>query len=535
MRQPGFRLLFETFSCFRCQSEGSRPIGRWRGLPLLFLLISLLLSSMSVQAASPVIRFGVASAPLNLDPRFASDAVSVRLNRLFYQRLVEMDAASMPRPGVADWQVITPTHYRFRLNDKVGEFPDGARLDGYDVEATYRFALDPANASPLRTAIAMIERVVALDGNTIDFHLSRPDPLFPAHLDLDILPARLLAQKHAFEQRPMGSGRFRFLDRPDPGRLLIQRRSDQQPIEIVEVKNPTVRVLKLLRGEIDLLQNDLSPELLDYLRSKSTVQVTQCAGSNFSYIGFNLQDAAVGDLRVRQAIAHAIDRRSIIKYVMRGAAREAETLFPPEHWAGHGDLTAYTYDPAESRRLLREAGYGDDHPLTLIYKTSSDPFRIRLATIIQSQLRDVGIGVDLRSYDWGTFFGDIKAGNFQFYSLSWVGVRTPDSFRYLFASDALPPTGANRGRYRNSQVDRLIEQAEQADTLEAQAPLYLQLETLLHEDLPYVPLWYEDQYAAMGNGVKGYHVSADGNYDGLMDLIRTDSLEPAHATASIAD
>ena len=502
---------------------------------MLILAALLLLPFLFTQEVpASTIRFGVASAPLNLDPRFASDAMSVRLNRLFYQRLVEMDASSMPTPAIADWQVVTPSHYRFRLNARSGEFPDGTKLDAHDVVATYRFALEPANASPLRTAIAMIERVVALDEQTIDFYLSRPDPLFPAHLDLDILPARLLAENHSFDQQPLGSGRFLYLDRPEPGRLVIQRRRDAQRFEIIEVKNPTVRVLKLLRGEIDLLQNDLSPELLEYLRAKSNLHISQTAGSNFTYIGFNLLDPAVGDLRVRQAIAHAIDRQSIIEKVMRGAAREAETLFPPEHWAAEDELTPYAFDPDRARRLLREAGYGPDNPLMLVYKTSSDPFRIRLATIIQSQLSDVGIQVDLRSYDWGTFFGDIKAGNFQFYSLSWVGVRTPDSFRYLFASDALPPAGANRGRYRNGRVDSLIEQAEQAGTLGAQAVLYREVETLLHQDLPYVPLWFEDQYAVLGSAVEGYHVSPDGNYDGLMNLIRTDSLEPAHVTATAA-
>jgi len=314
----------------------------------------------------------------------------------------------------------------------------------------------------------------------------------------------------------------------------MQRRSDGQRFDIVEVRNPTVRVLKLLRGEIDLLQNDLSPELLAFLRAHAGIEITQRAGSNFTYIGFNMRDPAIGDLRVRQAIAHAIDRSAIIDKVMRGAAREAETLFPPGHWAGHSGLTAYAFDPAKSRQLLQEAGYGPDNPLTLVYKTSSDPFRIRLATIIQSQLNDVGIRVDLRSYDWGTFFGDIKAGNFQLYSLSWVGVRTPDILRYIFASDALPPAGANRGRYASPRVDELLKRAAGAGTLDAQAGIYRQVEQQLHHDLPYVPLWYEEQYAAESDRVGGYRVSADGNYDGLNHIRLIDKTESSDAKAAVA-
>jgi peptide/nickel transport system substrate-binding protein len=136
----------------------------------------------------------------------------------------------------------------------------------------------------------------------------------------------------------------------------------------------------------------------------------------------------------------------------------------------------------------------------------------------------VGIEVDLRSYDWGTFFGDIKAGRFQLYSLTWVGLRTPNSFRYLFASDSIPPRGANRGRYANAEVDRLLTQAEQQPALAAMAQHYQQVQQILHRDLPYIPLWYEDHLLAMREEIEGYTLQADGNYDGLNQVAwRTES------------
>jgi peptide/nickel transport system substrate-binding protein len=384
-----------------------------------------------------------------------------------------------------------------------------------DVVASYRFVLDPVNLSPHRTALNMIERVEAGDDQTIEFHISRPDPLFPAYLVLEILPARQLAAGHPFESSPLGSGTFRYLGRPEPGRVLLERRRDGQRFELLEVKNPTVRVLKLLRGEIQLLQNDLSPELIGFLRTQKEVTVKQMDGSNFSYIGFNMQDAATGDPRVRRAVAHAIDRAAIIRFVLQRSARPAESLFPPEHWAGNPGLKPVPYAPETARSLLAEAGYGPQQPLRLVYKSSSDPFRIRLATIIQSQLQAVGIELELRSYDWGTFFGDIKAGRFQLYSLTWVGLRTPDSFRYLFASDSLPPQGANRGRYASVAVDRLLDRADAEQSLEQRAASYRRIQQILHRDLPYVPLWYEDQLAASRRELEGYRLQPDGNYDGL--------------------
>jgi peptide/nickel transport system substrate-binding protein len=435
---------------------------------------------------------------------------------------------------VASWQKLSPLHYRFTLNTKAGRFSPGGPLRTEDVVATYEFVLNPANASSQREAISLIDSVQRVDDKRIDIFLLREDPLLPAYMTLNLLPAELIKQAHPFSSQPVGSGPFRLLDGAQPTSLLLERRRDAQRFRLMQVKNPTVRALKLLRGEIDLLQNDLSPELLDYLKSQSQGKAFEMPGSNFTYIGFNLQDPALSDLRVRQAIAHAIDRQAIIQQVMRGAAREAESLFPPEHWAGHSALAPYDFDPNRARSLLEAAGYGPANPLRLVYKTSSDPFRIRLATIMQSQLKAVGIEVDLRSYDWGTFFGDIKAGNFQLYSLSWVGLRTPDSFRYIFASDAVPPSGANRGRYASEQVDALIAQAEQAPNLPQQAHYYRQIAEQLHADLPYVPLWYEDQYAIQGPRVVGYTLSPDGNYDGLLSMRLQESGEDHHATAATA-
>jgi peptide/nickel transport system substrate-binding protein len=489
-----------------------------RGLGIALILITTLVLIACSKPDANEIRMGLATAPLNLDPRFTSDATSERINHLLYQRLVEFDPQGRPIPGVARWQRLAPRHYRFFLTPVAREFTRGGVLGVEDVIATYEYVLNPKNASPQREAISLIERLEMVDERSFDVFTKREDPLLPAYMTLSLLPADLLASGHPFSSRPVGSGPFRVVDVSKPTALLLERRQDGQRFRLLEVKNPTVRILKLLRGEIDLLQNDLSPELLAYLREKGEGRDLASPGSNFTYLGFNLQDPALSDRRVRQAIAHAIDRRSIIEQVMRGAAREAESLFPPEHWAGHPGLSPYPYAPDRSRNLLQAAGYGSHKPLRLVYKTSSDPFRIRLATIIQSQLNEVGIEVDLRSYDWGTLFSDIKAGNFQLYSLTWVGLRTPDSFRYIFASDSLPPAGANRGRYASEHVDYLLQQAEQAQNLAQQAGHYRQIAEQLHADLPYVPLWYEEQYAVQSPRVSGYTLSSDGNYDGLRTM-----------------
>ncbi|WP_462320609.1 ABC transporter substrate-binding protein [Halochromatium sp.] len=470
----------------------------------------------------------VSQAPANLDPRLATDAVSERVNRLLYARLVELDAAGRPIPGIARWEQRSPLQYRFELRPGLLPFSNGQALRSIDVAATYRSILDPGSeagsrtglASPHRATLALIERIEVLDERRLCFHLSEPDPLFPAYLSIGILPAEQIAAGHRFQRQPIGSGALRLVAWPTADRLLLERRRDGQLISLARVKDPNVRVMKLLRGEVDLLQNDLPPELIGLLRKRPGIQVLNAPGVNFSYLGFNLADPVTADPRLRRAIAHAVDREAILRWLFQDQGRLAESLLPPEHWAGVSGLSPYDHDPARAKRLLAEAGYANGETLLLSYKTSSDPFRLRLASVLQAQLAEVGIHLKIESYDWGTFFGDIKAGRFQLFGLTWVGIRLPDIFRYVFHSASTPPSGANRGRYLSPEADRLIDAARREPDLNRQAQRYRSLQGLLHQDLPYLPLWYEDQVAALREGLTGYQLAPDGNYDGLATIER---------------
>ncbi|MDR4484507.1 MAG: ABC transporter substrate-binding protein [Nitrospirales bacterium] len=495
------------------------------------MLISLFsLVGCSESLPDYTLRFGLANAPTNLDPRYATDATSARLNRLLYSRLVDFGEGTIPIPALAKWRELSPTHYRFDLPNPKPLFHNGERLSAYDVKATYDSILNPATASPHRGILQIITRIDTPTENTVDFYLKQPDALFPGYLVIGILPANLIANGHPFHDHPMGSGPFQFLERPDDNRLIIERRADGQRVEFLRIPDPTVRTLKLLANEIHLVQNDLPPELVTYLSDHEGITLQQRQGANFAYLGFNQLDPVVGQELVRKAIAHAIDREHIIQFVLRGRARVAQALFPPEHWAGDASLPAYTYDPKEAKRLLKEAGFDQDHRPTITYKTSTDPFRLRLATIIQYQLDQVGIDVSIQSHDWGTFYGDIKSGRFQMYSLAWVGVKSPDIFRYAFHSDAIPPLGANRGHYADALADRLMTQAEQTMNKQAQQALYRTLQARLLDTLPYVPLWFEDHYALASTTITGYQLSADGNFDGLNHVrwLGSPSVPPKH-------
>lgn len=485
-----------------------------------YLFISLLFVSACTQEKDEAIRFGLESAPVTLDPRFSTDAASYRITRLIYRSLVDFDNNFQFIPDLADWEILTPEHYRFTLGNTGRQFHHGKRLSASDVKATYDFVLDASNASPHRGSIAVIKAIEVIDDDTVDFVLQHSDPLFPGRLVIGILPAALIDSDHPFNRQPVGSGPVALQEWPNDGDLSLKRLEDNQLLTFITVKDPTVRILKLMRDELDILQGDIPREMISWLEEQDKIHIQKVQGDTFAYIGFNIADPVTSQLPIRQAIAHAINRDEIIKYVLDNTARKAGAMLPPEHWSGNAELTGLAFDPEESKRLLKIAAYDENNPLKIIYKTSNNPLRVRLATIIQYQLKQVGIEVDVRSYDWGTFYGDIKAGRFQMYSLSWVGLKIPDIFRYAFHSTSLPPNGANRGRFKDATADAMIEAAESKQDLAEQARLYQDLQVYLQEQLPYIPLWYEDNILVASKGVSGYALANDGNYDGLLTVKR---------------
>ncbi len=486
----------------------------------LFLIILLgLVGGCSHPQENTEIRFALSRAVISLDPRFATDAASERLNRLIYQRLVEYNAQSKAVAGIARWEKLSDTHYRFILTDQQ-RFHNGKLLTATDVVATYQSVLDKAIASPHRGLLQGIKHIVKVDNSTIDFILFSRDNLFPGRLTIGILPATLIASGHNFHELPVGSGKFMFVRHDEMDDVLLRRQADGQLIRFTEVRDPTVRLLKLVKGEVDMLQNDIPPELYSWLARQDGIAIHKKLGSNYTYLGMNLRSHKLQDRRVRLAIAHAINRQALLKFLMHDRARPAESILSPEHWAGHELLQPYDYNPMQSRHLLESAGWGKHKPLEVVYKTSTDPLRIRIATIISEQLAEVGIQVNLQSLDWGTFYGDIKSGNFELYSLSWVGIRSPDIFEYVFHSKSLPPLGANRGAYINNRVDALVSSALYEDDIRNMRTNLVKVQEQLHADLPYIPLWYEDQFYAARTDIIGYELKADGNYDGLDKVIK---------------
>jgi peptide/nickel transport system substrate-binding protein len=470
----------------------------------LLMIFCLLLVACGKPENNGEINFAIAQAPLNLDPRYATDAASERVNRLIYQSLVDFDATLKPAWVLARGDALDDKNYRFILQ-KTAIFHNGDTLTADDVKATYD-SIIALKDSPHAAEFANIHNIQVEDKNTVLFQLKQSDKHFISKLIIGILPKNLIEHNHDFSHHPVGSGALKFVSWQN--KLTLERISDHQIISLQEVKDPTVRVLKLLRGEADLIQGDLPPELVKHLQSKPEISVKTSVGANFSYLGLNMQDTQLQNLKVRQAIAHAIDRQAIIDKVMVQSSRIAGAILPPEHYTNKNtSLKPYDYNPELSKKLLQEAGV--KLPLKLVYKTSTDAQRVRFATILQAQMRPAGIDLEIRSLDWGTFFADVKQGNFQLFGLTWVGIKTPEIYAKAFGSQNFPPNGFNRGRYTDAELDALLAQEN-----------WPAATARIHAQLPYIPLWYEGQFAAMQKNMRNYSPKPDGNWDNLAAVVR---------------
>jgi peptide/nickel transport system substrate-binding protein len=231
------------------------------------------------------------------------------------------------------------------------------------------------------------------------------------------------------------------------------------------------------------------------------------------------------DRRVRQAVACAMDRQAIVDAIWRGQARLANTMLPAGHWAaaGDGEMAEYPHDVARAKKLLDEAGFHAGPGgvrLRITLKTSTDETTRLMAVVLQQQLREAGIRLEIRSAEFGTFYSDVTRGAFQMYALRWIGSNEdPDIFRYTYASRSFPPKGANRGRYSNPRVDALLTSAAGETDQSKRRTDYVEVQKILADDLPGIPLWYPNNEVVHSRRIEGVKPEGSGTFDYLRSIV----------------
>jgi peptide/nickel transport system substrate-binding protein len=505
---------------------------------LLCVITSFFFAGCSHTSASDpsTLTFLLESNPTNLDPRYATDAQSQHIDGLLFSSLLQRDAQMKLHGDLAEsWDTPDPRTYVFHLRKDV-RFQDGRPLTSADVKSTFEFMMNPTNKSPKRGAFRLVTSIEAPDPATVIFHLKESYASFTINLirpTTGIVPANAGSD---FSRHPIGSGPFRFVSQAQDDEVIVERNANDpvsdhpvgggappfSRIRFRVVPDAIVRALELRKGSADIEVSSLTPDIIPVLAKQPSLGVTERPGTNFTYLGVNLEDPILKHREVRQALAYATDREMLIRYLLHGQARVASGILPPNHWADEPNVTQYTLDTARAEQLLDAAGFPrakDGVRLHITLKTSTDEqFRV-LGAALQEQWRRVGIDLELRPLEFATVLSDATKGNFQLNLLRWVGANNdPDIFEFVFSSKRFPPDGANRGHYRNPRIDTLTDQIRTEMDQERRKALCSEAQKILADDLPYLPLWFTDAISVHRKSLGEIPLSPTGDFDFLTAL-----------------
>jgi peptide/nickel transport system substrate-binding protein len=488
-------------------------------------LLLLLLSCSQLPDTNTLVMI-IESSPTNLDPRVGIDGQSERIDELLFDALLTRDDHFNVQPGLAErWEIPDPLTYVFHLHTGV-KFHDGRPLTSLDVKWTFDSLLQGKLRSTKTSTYRYVDRIDAPDDFTVVFHLKEPFAALLWNLSegaIGIVPEGSLDE---MTRQPIGTGPFKFVSAETDKDVILARndnywgaRPHLARVRFDVVPDATTQALELRKGSADLTINSpMPPDAIVTLERDPSLIVQRGAGTRLAYLAFNLRDPILKDVRVRQSIAYALDRRPMIEYLWRNQVQAASSILPRQSWAYNGDVQRYDYDPGKARQLLDAAGYPSVNGVRfhLTMKTSTNEDTRLMVAVMQQQLRQVGIALDIRTFESATFMADVVSGAFQLYSLRWIGGNEdPDIFDTAFHSRNFPPAGRNRSFYSNPRVDSLIDQARRETDQDVRKKLYAEIQEILAKDVPSVNLWYLNNVLVHTRRVRDVTLNPSGNYDFL--------------------
>ncbi|HET9026857.1 MAG TPA: ABC transporter substrate-binding protein [Trueperaceae bacterium] len=510
---------------------------------LLSLLLALgLLGSVHAQQPGSALVVGLVILPNTIDSGDANDSNAIAVTRQIVERLVELAPGDTGLvPGLAtSWSANDDsTQWTFHLREGVF-FHDGTpfnaqaakfNLDRWNDQANpYHFGAEGKAYVGWRNLFggflgngSAVSEVTVDDDYTITLELTRSISFLPSLLAAGYFgfdsPAAVMAAGANYGTPAVGSvgtGPYRFELWEEGSRVVLLANSvyrDGPPpterIVFVGVSDPTARLAQLKAGALDIALG-ISPTDLGTVRQDPNLEVVSGGGGlNTSYLAMHQNQPPFDDVRVRQAVAYAIDRQAIVDAFYAGQATTAEDILPDSLW-GHSGATGYPYDPERARELLTEAGFPDGLATELWYRNSGlEPV---IAETIASYLADVGIRVAVKTEDWAAFLADYMAGNFPLYTLGWnADFADPDTFIYTFYG----PQAVRRFGWTAPDVVDQTEQARRLPDQAERAAIYASVNDAAHEAMPMLPLAHQSQFFVVRKGVTGMEPTPLGAFPAL--------------------
>lgn len=437
--------------------------------------------------------------------------------------------------------------YTFTLQNGV-KFHDGRPFSSADAKYTLDlvFSSNFAKSASFYEGTgaekrSYIKSVEAPDGQTLVVTLNKPW----VGLLSNLVPVAIIP-KDSYESEkthPLGTGPFKFVSYDNTQQVCDVEAFSEYWEGAPKVQTVRVRVIadmnalqsELQAGRVDIapMPTSLSPDAVKRLEQDPNLQVKAFPGSNIYLLTINTTAPPLDNVKVRQAIAYAIDRESLIKSLLQGYGKIAHSIIPEESWAYFPGQT-YSYDPAKAKQLLDEAGFRDpdgdgprmrfDKPV--VYKVSGTSLSGRqYAGVIQNYLKEVGIPVEIQTPEQNTLFDELRRGNFQIAYSQWVGGnQDPIFYKDLFATSEIPTEtrpSRNRSRYSNRELDTLLDEAVNTFDRQRGRDLYRRIQEIVSRDVPVFPLWYQSNIIIARKNVGNIQVNASGDWGFVRNLTVT--------------
>jgi dipeptide transport system substrate-binding protein len=378
---------------------------------------------------------------------------------------------------------------------------------------------------------SLINKIEKVDDYTVRFVLNRPDAPFIANLGMEFASIQSAQYADALlkagtpekmDSEPIGTGPFEFVSYQKDARIQYKAfkgywgakpKIDRLVFSITP--DATVRYAKLQKNECQSMPYP-NPADIAAMKKNPDIQMKQQAGLNIGYLSFNTQKKPFDNVKVRQALSMAVDKKAIIEAVFQGAGQVAKNLLPPTMWSYNNDVKDYPYDPVKAKELLKEAGYpnGFDTDLwAMPVQRPYNPNARRMAEMIQSDWAKIGVKAKIVSYEWGEYLKRAKAGEHQTMLIGWTGDNgDPDNFlATLFSCDAAKK-GSNYSRWCYEPFEKLILPARATADQAKRTELYKQAQVVMHDQAPALMIAHSTVYEPLRKNVKGYVVSPLGRH-----------------------
>ena len=453
-----------------------------------------------------------ASDTKTLDPSFSVNFSERQPLYLIYNTLLALNPDLTMAPELAERWETSADGLRLTLHLRRGvKFHDGTDFNALATKYNLDRRMDQTIASPQRTQlVAIIASVEAPDDNTVVINMKQPSPSILGMLaqreGFMASPAAVERFGKDFATNPVGTGPFTFKEWTPGQRIVLEKNRNYwetgkpylDGIVFADITNTVVGVQRLITGEADYI-SALSQIDIRQIETRTEIKLDPSAVGRWYGLQWQVDKAPFDNAKLRLAIAHAIDRKKIVDIVMNGRAPVAEGLTPPALWWHDPDLRGPAYDPPRARALLAEAGYPNGIQLTL----SNPQINLlqQINQLVQEQLKAIGIDVRLEPVAQSDWYPRLVQGAINFSPIRWSQRPDPDGlFTILLQGNGF----ANSTKFKNSEIDALLERARNSTAVDERKALYRDVERMMVRDLPYVSLLFSAEYAAMRSNVMNH-------------------------------